>query len=148
MAARRISTRRIFASGAIMAVGLGGYLFIASESKTAFAASAGTAPVQTVETIRPVRVDMARSFSTNGTLEAFETADLYPKVSGYLAEVRVDIGDRVRMGQVLAVISLPETEKELAEAEATVVAKRADLTLQQVTAQRQERLLQIQGTSA
>jgi len=38
---------------------------------------------QTVETIHPLRADIAHSFNTNGTLEAFETADLYPKVSGY-----------------------------------------------------------------
>jgi RND family efflux transporter MFP subunit len=102
---------------------------------------------QTVETIRPFRADIVHSFNTNGTLEAFETADLYPKVSGYLAEVRVDIGDHVKAGQVLAVISLPETEKELAEAEATVAAKRADLALSKITLQRQEGLLKIQGTS-
>jgi RND family efflux transporter MFP subunit len=90
---------------------------------------------------------MARIFDTNATLEAFETADLYPKVSGYLAEVRVDIGDHVKAGQVLAIISLPETEKELAEAEATVASKKADLALQRITLERQEGLLKIRGTS-
>jgi RND family efflux transporter MFP subunit len=154
MISREYSMRRISSSwtrsatfGIVIAIGLGGYLFISPESESAFAANPAPAPVQTVETIRPIRADMARSFNTNGTLEAFETADLYPKVSGYLAEVRVDIGDRVRMGQVLAVISLPETEKELAEAEATVAAKRANLALQQITLQRQENLLKIQGTA-
>jgi len=104
-------------------------------------------PEQNVETVHPVRATIAHSFNTNGTLEAFETADLYPKVSGYLTEVRMDIGDHVKAGQVLAVISLPETEKELAEAEATVAAKRADLALSKITLQRQEGLLKIQGTS-
>jgi RND family efflux transporter MFP subunit len=110
-------------------------------------AAAQPAAPATVETVRPVRTDIGRSFNTNGTLEAYETADLYPKVSGYLSEVRVDIGDRVRRGQVLAMVSLPEMEKELAEAEATVAAKRADLGLQQSTLARQEGLLKIQGTS-
>ena len=135
------------ACGAASAIGLGLYLFLLPASQKAVAADQQPAPVQSVETIRPIRADIAHSFNTNGTLEAFETADLYPKVSGYLAEVRVDIGDRVKAGQVLAVISLPETEKELAEAEATVAAKRADLALQQITSQRQESLLKIQGTS-
>jgi len=135
------------AFGAVIAIGVGGYSFLLPASQTAAAADAQPPAVQTVETIRPIRADIAHSFNTNGTLEAFETADLYPKVSGYLSEVRVDIGDRVKAGQVLAMISLPETEKELAEAEATVVAKRADLALQQITSQRQESLLKIQGTS-
>jgi RND family efflux transporter MFP subunit len=139
---------RLAIFGVVIAIAVSGYRFVSLESEKASAAIPTPTPAQSVETIRPIRADMARSFNTNGTLEAFETADLYPKASGYLAEVRVDIGDRVRQGQVLAVISLPETEKELAEAEASVVAKRADLALQQITAQRQEKLLQIQGTSA
>jgi len=147
---RRISalwTIRLTALGAVAAIGLGAYLFLLPQSEGASAADAQPAPLQTVETVRLQRGDIGRSFNTNGTLEAFETADLYPKVSGYLADVRVDIGDRVRAGQVLAVVSLPETEKELAEAEATVAAKRADLALQQITLQRQDGLLKIQGTS-
>jgi multidrug efflux pump subunit AcrA (membrane-fusion protein) len=107
--------RKLAALGAAVAA-LSLYLFHSGEPQNASAASVQTAPVQTVQTVRPIRSDIAHSFNTNGTLEAFETADLYPKVSGYLAEVRADIGDRVKKGQVLALISLPETEKELAEA--------------------------------
>ncbi len=143
------STMGLAALGVVIGIGAGGYLLLVPGSERAVAAAANpqAAPVPNVETIRPIRADMARSFNTNGTLEAFETADLYPKVSGYLAEVRVDIGDRVKAGQVLAVISLPETEKELAEAEATVASKRANLALLQITLQRQEGLLKIQGTA-
>jgi RND family efflux transporter MFP subunit len=143
------------------ATGLAVYLFLSSGSHDASAAGAPLAAIappatsvaqpaaaeQTVETVRPMRADVARTFDTNATLEAFETADLYPKVSGYLTEVRVDIGDHVKAGQVLAVISLPETEKELAEAEATVASKKADLALQRVTLDRQAGLLKIRGTS-
>ena len=147
---RRLSSplsMSIAAFASLAAAGVAAYLFLSPESDHAAAASSQAAPEQTVETVRPKRTDIGRIFDTNATLEAFETADLYPKVSGYLAEVRVDIGDHVKAGQVLAVISLPETEKELAEAEATVDAKRADLALQRLTLQRQEGLLKIQGTS-
>jgi RND family efflux transporter MFP subunit len=123
------------------------YFVFSPGSPNDSATGAPAAQEQTVQTIRPIRADIVHSFNTNGTLEAFETADLYPKVSGYLAEVRADIGDHVKAGQVLAVISLPETEKELAEAEATVAAKRANLALQKITLQRQENLLKIQGTA-
>jgi RND family efflux transporter MFP subunit len=134
------------AMGSLVSIAVVTYLVFSTGAHNVSAADASVV-AQTVETIHPTRVDIAHSFNTNGTLEAFETADLYPKVSGYLADVRVDIGDRVKAGQVLAVISLPETEKELAEAEATVAAKRADLALQRITLQRQEGLLKIQGTS-
>src|SRR3981081_1308137 len=57
-----------------------------------------------VEVVRPRRVTVAQRLQTNATLEAFEDADLFAKVSGYLSDVRVDIGDHVKAGQVLAVI--------------------------------------------
>ena len=52
-----------------------------------------------------------------GTMESFDFADLYAKVSGYVKEQGVDIGDRVKRGQVLAVIDMPELDEELHRAE-------------------------------
>ena len=80
-----------------------------------------------VEVVRPRRVTVAQSLQTNATLEAFEEADLFAKVSGYLSDVRVDIGDHVKAGQVLAVIDVPEMEQELAEAKAQLESKRTSL---------------------
>src|SRR4030088_400764 len=79
-------------------------------------AKADSAP--RVEVVRPRRVTVAQRVETNATLEAFEEADLFAKVSGYLSDVRVDIGDHVKAGQVLAVIDVPEMVQELAEAKA------------------------------
>jgi len=80
-----------------------------------------------VEVVRPRRVTVAQHLQTNATLEAFEEADLFAKVSGYLSDVRVDIGDHVKAGQVLAVIDVPEMEKELAEAKAQLESKQSSL---------------------
>jgi len=82
-----------------------------------------------VEVVRPRRVTAARRLQTNATLEAFEEADLFAKVSGYLSDVRVDIGDHVKAGQVLAVIDVPEMEQELAEAKAQLESKQSSLEL-------------------
>ena len=68
-----------------------------------------------VEVDHPRRATMVKRLETNATLDAFEETDLFAKVSGYLSDVRVDIGDHVKAGQVLAVISVPEMENELAE---------------------------------
>src|SRR6476646_5692099 len=80
-----------------------------------------------VEVVRPRRVTVAHRLQTNATLEAFEEADLFAKVSGYLSDVRVDIGDHVKAGQVLAVIDVPEMKQELAEAKAQLESKRSSL---------------------
>ena len=107
-----------------------------------------------VEVEHPRRVTVAQRLQTNATLEAFEETDLFAKVSGYLSDVRVDIGDHVKAGQVLAVISIPEMENELAEDKAQLDSKqrsletaqrevdhnKANVTLQDVTLKRQEAL--------
>src|SRR5260221_108535 len=80
-----------------------------------------------VEVVRPHRATVAQRLQSNATLEAFEEADLFAKVSGYLSDVRVDIGDHVKAGQVLAVIDVPEMKQELAEAKAQLESKKSSL---------------------
>jgi RND family efflux transporter MFP subunit len=105
-----------------------------------------------LEVEHPRRVTVVQRLQTNATLEAFEETDLFAKVSGYLSDVRVDIGDHVKAGQVLAVISVPEMENELAEDKAQLDSKqrsletaqrqvdhsKANVTLQDATFKRQE----------
>src|SRR6478736_1662456 len=80
-----------------------------------------------VEVVRPRRATVAQRLQTNATLEAFEEADLFAKVSGYLSDVRVDIGDHVKAGQVLAVIDVPEMVQELVEAKAQLESRQSAL---------------------
>jgi multidrug efflux pump subunit AcrA (membrane-fusion protein) len=53
-------------------------------------------------------------------LMPYEKTDLYAKVSGFVKEMRVDYGDRVKKGNVLAVLCVPEMEKELDHKKALV----------------------------
>ena len=76
------------------------------------------------------------SVVVQATIEAFESSDQYAKDSGYILEVKADIGDRVKAGQVLATIDDPELEKQVEAAKATVLAKiemakAAEATVQQ-----------------
>src|SRR5215472_5217786 len=64
-----------------------------------------------VEVDHPRRATMVQRLETNATLEAFEETDLFAKVSGYLSDVRVDIGDHVKAGQLLATVDVPEMEQ-------------------------------------
>jgi RND family efflux transporter MFP subunit len=115
-----------------------------------------------IEVVHPRRVTVARRLQTNATLAAFEEADLFAKVTGYLSDVRVDIGDHVKAGQVLAVIDIPELEQQLAEDQAQLASKqsaletarrqvdhdRANRTLQDITLKRQEALFKDQWVPA
>ncbi|MFI5377720.1 MAG: efflux RND transporter periplasmic adaptor subunit [Tepidisphaerales bacterium] len=64
------------------------------------------------------------SVVVQATIEAFESSDQYAKDSGYILEVKADIGDRVAKGQVLAIIDDPELEKQVEAARALVLAKK------------------------
>jgi len=78
-----------------------------------------------VEVVSVQRTTMSRSLEFPATIEAFEQTELYAKSSGYLADVRFDIGDSVRAGDTLAVIDVPELSAEFDQAQAVLAAKRA-----------------------
>ncbi|TWF42283.1 RND family efflux transporter MFP subunit [Chitinophaga polysaccharea] len=58
-------------------------------------------------------------------LMPYENAELFAKVQGFVKEVKVDMGDRVKKGQVLAVIEAPEVNSRLAESEAALQAAKS-----------------------
>ena len=63
------------------------------------------------------------------TTSAFTTANIFARASGYIDKRNVDIGDRVKEGELLAEITAPELDHQIAQAEATL--KQTDATLQQ-----------------
>src|SRR5258705_12014384 len=112
-------TRRTGIKVLIVVVGGGAAGIVAERQLAAAPSPVNSTKVDSpprVEVVRPRRVTVAQRLQTNATLEAYEEADLFAKVSGYLSDVRVDIGDHVKAGQVLAVIGVPELKQELAEA--------------------------------
>ncbi|MBO0752985.1 MAG: efflux RND transporter periplasmic adaptor subunit, partial [Bradyrhizobiaceae bacterium] len=67
------------------------------------------------------------SVTLPGTTEAFEAASIYSRTSGYIAKRRVDIGDHVKTGDLLAEITAPELDHQIAQAQATIVQTEAAL---------------------
>src|SRR5258706_6835735 len=58
------------------------------------------------------------------TIEAFWSADLNAKTSGYVTDVKADLGDHVKTGDVMALLAVPELEKNLAQVKATLAARK------------------------
>lgn len=89
-----------------------------------------------------------------GDLQALIESPIYARADGYLSKRNVDIGDRVKAGDVLAEIETPELEQQIQQARATlaqaqastkqleaaIVQARANLNLAQVTADRWKKL--------
>jgi RND family efflux transporter MFP subunit len=68
-----------------------------------------------------------RDLSLPGTTSAFESATIFARQSGYVAERRVDIGSRVKAGDLLAVIAAPEIDDQLTQARAQLAQMLAAL---------------------
>ena len=76
-----------------------------------------------------------------GEARPYESVTLYAKVAGYLKTVSVDVGSRVKTGDVLATIESPETDRAL-------LGAKADYDNKRVTADRVATLLQRKLVSA
>jgi RND family efflux transporter MFP subunit len=99
--------------------------------------------------------DQFRIASWPGTTEAFEQANIYARASGYISKRDVDIGSRVKAGDLLVEITAPEIEHQIAQAEGTLTQLRANLEqakanrdLAQVTWDRDSKLLKQGWTTA
>src|SRR5438093_5459109 len=53
-----------------------------------------------------------------GTFQAFKETTIYPRSNGYVKSWKVDIGDNVKEGQLLAEIETPEVDQQVAQAKA------------------------------
>ena len=78
-----------------------------------------------VETVRLSRGGILRTSTQIGSVQPFQEADLYAKISGYLKELHVDYGDRVKKDQLLAEIEDPEIVEEANRADADLEQSRA-----------------------
>lgn len=78
--------------------------------------------------VAPVRASGSTiSVTWPGTTEAFAQANIYARASGYISKRNVDIGSRVKTGDLLVEITAPEVEHQIAQAEGTLAQLQATL---------------------
>src|SRR3954447_21092445 len=82
-----------------------------------------------------------------GTIQPYNKAAIYARVSGYLKSWKQDIGAHVKAGQVLATIDTPDLDQQLAQAKADLATASANAQLAAVTAQRMNSLVRSQWVS-
>jgi HlyD family secretion protein len=126
---RRLSYGIFLLSAAVAA--LAAAVFLTRGKTAARAANVPGVSVTRVEIVRPAKGGMRRTTVQPGTVIGFESVDLYAMVSGYLKEQSVDIGSRIRKGQVLAVIDAPREAKALEESASQVEEAKAKMALAQ-----------------
>ena len=72
--------------------------------------------------------NLASSLTVAGQFQPYQQVDLHAKVSGYIRWIKVDIGDRVRQGEVLALLEVPELQNQVEGAQAEVRHSQSDIT--------------------
>jgi RND family efflux transporter MFP subunit len=77
-------------------------------------------PAATVGVTKVVKKSLGREITLSSELVPFQEIDVYAKESGYIKTLNVDYGSRVKAGQVMAVLEIPELEAQLQEDEAEI----------------------------
>jgi len=102
-----------------------------------------------VEVVTAFEVRQAEELTLPGTVVPVSTTHIYARATGYLKILNADIGDRVRHGQVLAIIESPELDATVQQqrsllqvSKAGLNTARSQLALQQATYDRVHTLAQ------
>ena len=105
------------------------------------------AAIPTVNLAHPQPATRAQDLVLPGNTQAFIDSPIFARTNGYLERWYVDIGARVRKGELLAEIETPELDQQLRQSKAELATAEANLNLSQITAERDENLLKTHSVS-
>jgi len=108
-------------------VGWGTWTHIARSASAEAALEARQSAVPLVRAVEVKTDNAPRVVDLAGTMQAFDSATLYARATGYIAKRNVDIGSQVRAGDVLSVIAAPDLDQQLAQARAQLAQMQAAL---------------------
>ncbi len=129
MKCQQVMLSTVWARGVVLA-----FTALAVGCKPPSTLPAKSTPVEPlkVQVVQPSRGPISRSISLPANVRALQQAILYAKVGGYLTAIRVDRGDSVKAGDVLAEIEAPELLADATKFRAEVEV--AQLDFQRLTA--------------
>ncbi|MGA2692522.1 MAG: efflux RND transporter periplasmic adaptor subunit [Opitutaceae bacterium] len=100
-----------------------------------------------VQTVRPELTTRPIELVLPADIHAYASTALYARTNGYLASWTVDINDRVKKGDLMAVLSAPDTDAQLKEAEANLNQQEVNYQLAAATDGRYRGLIPTQGVT-
>ena len=103
--------------------------------------------IPTVSVIHPRLGAPQTEIILPGNIQAFTDSPIYARTNGYLKKWYVDIGGRVKQGQLLAEIETPEVDQQLDQARADLNTAQANYQLSEITARRYEDLSKTDSVS-
>jgi RND family efflux transporter MFP subunit len=103
--------------------------------------------VPTVSVVTPKRAAPSQEIVLPGNVQPFITSPVFARTNGYLEHWYFDIGAHVKKGQLLAVISSPEVDQQLQQAQSNLLTAQANLELASITKTRYEGLKKTNAVS-
>jgi membrane fusion protein, multidrug efflux system len=97
--------------------------------------------IPTIAVVLPDAKAINATIDLPGRLEAYSRAPIFARVNGYLKSWNVDIGARVKAGQVIAEIEAPDLDQQLLQARADLVSAQASEKLSAATLERRKTLI-------
>ena len=150
--ARWLGLTAVVALAALVGAGAWGHTERQAATIATLTAERDAVPVVRTEILNPQ--DTPRQIELTGSTQAFDTATLYARATGYISRRNVDIGSHVHAGDVLAVIAAPDLDQQLAQAraqlvqlQAALVQSQTNMELARVTDRRQSQLATLGWTS-
>ena len=80
-----------------------------------------------ISVVHPEKRDLRMTVIQPGTIQAYEVAPMFSRVAGYVEKYNYNIGDRVKPGDVLLEMWIPDVAEQLAQKSAAV--KRAEVQI-------------------
>jgi RND family efflux transporter MFP subunit len=105
------------------------------------------AALPSVSVVSPKQTAPAEEIILPGNVEPYISSPIYSRTNGYLKKWYVDIGARVKQGQLLAVIDTPEVDQQLQQSLSNLNTAKANLALAQITRNRYQGLLRSNAVS-
>jgi RND family efflux transporter MFP subunit len=96
--------------------------------------------VPTVMVVEPKRAAPTQEIVLPGNVQPYIASPVFARTNGYLEHWYFDIGAHVKKGQLLAVISSPEVDQQLQQAQSNLLTAQANLELASITKDRYEGL--------
>jgi RND family efflux transporter MFP subunit len=112
--------------------------FSCSKQAPVHASDDTPADIPTVAVAKVSTEDLSHGLVLTAEFKPYQEVDVMAKVAGFVKQINVDVGDRVKQGQLLATLEIPEMADDLRRADAAVVRARAEVTRAQDEQRRAE----------
>lgn len=131
-------SRLLFASSLLLA---GACIFLNESCTKASHAEAEESKISTVPTVAVAKAkteDMSRGLVLTAEFKPFQEIEVMAKVAGYVKNINVDVGSRVKQGDLLAVLEIPEMADDQARAQSVLSRSQAEVSRARDELQRAE----------